>query len=721
MGEKESIAKILDRELVKRSFITGMEMSAENLFQPEEAKKWIRRLLENDKTSELVGRIESVSPERLTHAVSTYLLGIAIREDLNLNFDHLPRIFSKGSFGDAFYFFWSVICLCHDLGFKYEDEYVRKESILNRMNTHEGRCSLLGIQYDMFELDKDICNLDGTAEEKEWILKTLDLAKKYDSKLRNADEDTGKGARIDHGIAGALILYDALMKEHHRIVLKRGLSKAASYRDPRAMAEQEVLSGEVSSNVYNDRFVICTILIACTVARHNMWSASAGSVERYCKFGLDSLCPGGEEAIISAEKSLDQMLFLLDFMDTIDPVKGLYTREAENGADSRRLDCLRSLVLNGVMIESKKRGYCQYRWESVLEYQEVTFGIVQAEKDNNKKCFSEYADKLKGLNGWLKTKPPKFQRDEKGRISDVTFYYPNVFRKQRQWPGRITESEITALCLYQGSGGDGKAGVLYQYHNAYQTLNLLMMEGLKGEEVRICTEKQNPHGIYIQEWKKTLEVMTDIFMAQCKYMEYWAKEKKERSAIYRVDRKVNFDMMQEQKRTFAFTSTSKKGYLANLAESKKDLILQEVVLPEDINVPFIDYAELLQDMYVYSEEQEVLLPPFLKVCGVEGPFKLSPEEQKEITTAQGGEILKYVIRLGAFEVEDEQEDELVLIEHLDEYKDAAAEVLEQMKEKRMVNPDAEQTKHYLEWKKDFQRLVRHCFSIIWEAYGLTKQ
>lgn len=717
MGEKESIAKILDSELEKRSFITGMEMSAEKLFQPEEVKNWIRRLLENDKASELVERIESTSTERLAHAASTYLLGIAIREDLDLNFDFLPRIFSKGSFGDAFYFFWSVICLCHDLGYEYE----RKEYDLNLMDTHEGRCALLDIHYDMFELDRNICHLDGTAEEKEWILRTLDLAKKYDRKLRSADEDTGKGPRIDHGIAGALILYDALMKEHHRTVSKKNLSKAENYRDPRAMAEQEVLSGEVSSNVYNNRFVVCTILIACTVARHNMWSASAKSVERYRKFGLNFLCPGGEGTIISVEKPLDQMLFLLDFMDTIDPVKGLYTREAETGSDSQRLDNQRNLLLNGVEIESKKKGYHQYRWESVLEYQEVTIGIVQTEKDENKKCFSEYTNNLKGLNGWLKTKSPKLQVDEKGRISGITFYYPNVFKKQRQWAGGITENEITALCLYQGSGGNGKAGAFYQYHNAYQTLNLLMMDGLEGEEVRICTEKQNPHGLYIREWKKTLEVMTDIFMAQCKYMEYWSKEKKVRPVIYRVDRKVNFDMMQEQKRTFAFTSTSKKGYLANLAKAKKDLILQEIVLTGDVYVPFIDYAELLQDMYVYSEEQEVLLPPFLEVCGVEGPLKLSLEEQKEITTDQGGEIQKYVVKLGAFEVGDEQEDELALIERLEKYKDVAAKVLEEMKERRMTTLDAEQTRHYLEWKKDFQRLVRHCFFIIGAAYGLAKR
>ncbi len=714
MEGKRSIAEILQQEFYKRKFITGVDIDAEELFQSEKLKKWTKKLLESDETSELVRRIDGMSPERLAHAVATYLLGISIRESLNLNFDFLPRIFSKGSYGDAFYFFWSVICLCHDLGYQYENGNF--DNVL--MDTHEGRCSLLKIKYDLFEVDKDPHSWNGASEkEKKWILHVLELAKKYDKMRRSETDYVGDGPHIDHGIAGALILYDSLMKEYCSAARqKKNLSEVSRYRDPRLVADQEILSGEVSSNIHNSRFCICTILIACTVARHNMWNANMHTCKRYQKCGLDSLCQGKEDAIVSVEKSLDQMLFMLDFMDTIDPVKGIYTREAEKGADKQILASRCHLLLNNLEFEFKNAKSQSYRWETALKYQEFTISINTAENSENKRIFDEYVDGLKDLDSWLKTKAPHFQKDSEGVTSSVTCYYPNFPRKQRQWVGGITENEIIALCLYEGGGGSGKSSSFYQYHNAYQTLNLLMMDGLEGEEVRVCVEKQNPHGIYITEWQRTLEVMTDIFTAQCKFMEYWYREKENRPNVYRVDRKVNFDMMQNQGGTFAFTSTSQKGYLENIAKTKKDCILQEIVLTK--NIPFIDYAELLQERYIYSEEQEVLLPPFLKLCKVE---EVLDSESKELDAATNSDKAnpKYVVKFGEVDICDGQEDEMELINCLEKYKHDAAEVLEEMKRSRNIDRNSEDTKHYLEWKKNFQMLVKRCFFSIGEAYGLN--
>lgn len=716
MSKKKSVAEILQQEINKRSFITGIDMNVEKLFQSAEVKEWAENLLENDETSELVQRIENASTERLTHAVTTYLLGIFIRERLNLNFDFLPRIFSKGSFGDAFYFFWSIICICHDLGYQYETgDYDQ-----NLMDTHEGRRSLLEIEYDMFDVENNIHDIDVTVEEKEWILRTLDLTRKYDRMRRSTNENIGNGPQIDHGIAGALILYDVLMKEYLCSVCQRkNQFEVIRYINSKSASERENISGEVSSNVCSNRFEACVILIACTVARHNMWIANADTSKCYHKFGLSSLCCGQEGAIVSTKKALDQMLFMLDFMDTIDPVKGIYTREAERMGDSRELENRRYLLLNDITIGFEKESDNKYRWESALKYQKFTISLKKSVKDEGKKIFHKYAEGLKGLDNWLKTKAPDFQADREGLISGVTLYYPNIPRKQRMWVGGITENEIIALCLYEGSGGNGKAGPFYQYHNAYQTLNLLMMDGLEGEEIRICEERQNPHGLYIQEWKKTLEVMTDIFTSQCKFMEYWHKEEKKLPVIYRADRKVNFNMMQTQKRTFAFTSTSKKGYLENIVKYKKNPILQEIVLTKE--VPFVEYESLLQEMYVDSEEQEVLLPPFLKICEVKGPCALSIEERNGLDINQDEVVQKYVVILGGFEICDDQEDEMILIKRLEMYKKDAAEVLEEIKKTRTIDMNVEQIQCYLNWKNDFQTLVKHCFFNIGAAYGLVKQ
>lgn len=709
--EKRSIAEILGKEFDKRNFITDMNMDAEQLFQSDQLKKWIIKLLENDETSELVQRIESASPERLVHAVATYLLGIAVREELNLNFDFLPRIFSKGSYGDAFYFFWSVICLCHDFGYQYETGAYDR----SLMDTHDGRCTLLGIEYDMFELEMELDDFDATSQEKEWIIQAVDLAKKYDRMRRNADDNVGDSSKIDHGIAGALILYDFLMKEYHAMYQEKNHPETGRYRDPKSAVEEVVSSGEVSANVHNKRFPICTLLIACTVARHNVWMADQKTSECYQRYGLDFLCQ--PQAIVSAENSLDQMLYMLDFMDTIDPVKAIYTREAERRADDQVLENRRRLLLSGLELEFSKKSEHQYRWESALRYQKFTISIKNTEGRENKEIFNNYADSLKGFNKWLKTESPSFEEDSEGFISGITLYYPNIPRKQRQWIGGITEDEISALCLYEGSGGNGKSSLFYQYHNAYQTLNLIMMDGLKGEQARICEEGQNPSAIYIREWKRSLEVMTDIFTAQCKFMEYWDKKGAKMPSISRVDREVNFNMMKGQKRTFAFTSTSKRGYLKNIAKSKKNRILQKIVLTE--KVPFIDYAELLQETYVYSDEQEVLLPPFLKLCNVKKCHESGAEVPNQIDVDQGEEIPEYMITFGGFDILDEQEDEMALIQRLEKYKEDAVKVLENIKKNRKIVMN-DQTQHYLKWKESFQALVRHCFFNIGTAYGLDK-
>lgn len=697
MGEKYSIAEILQQEFEKRSDITNINMSAEKLFQLDDLRKWTTNLLENDGTSELNRRIQSASEERLSHAAATYLLGIAVREGLNLNFDSLPRIFSKGSYGDAFYFYWSVICLCHDLGYQYETN----DCDLGLMDQHEGRCKLLEIEYDLFEVKKDLDKFGGTAEENEWIIETVDLVEKYDRMRRSKEDYVGDKPQIDHGIAGALILYDFLMKEYDRTVEQRKQQLSGNrYRDVRLAEQQEIVAGEVSTNLYHKRFPICAILIACTVARHNMWTASdAEDVDRYRRYDLDFLCQS--KPIVGIESSLTQMLFMLDFMDTIDPVKALYTRKAEKGGSYQELQDRQRFLLNGITIQFRNTDGHQYRWGNTLRYQEFTIAVKPTENSQDKQNFAGYAEGLLQLHTWLNTKAPCVHRDSENRVTDVTFYYPNIPKKQRHWVGGITEDEITSLCLYEGSGGNGNSNPFYKYHNAYQTLNLIMMDGLDGEQARICEEHQNPIGIYIKQWKKTLEVMTDIFTAQCKFMEYWYKEKGGQPAIYRVDRAVNFHMMQEQNRTFALTSTSKKGYLEHIEQNKKNVILEEIVLIK--NVPFVDYAELLQEQYVYSEEEEVLLPPFVDL--------IKAEEYPHA-------VSHYVIKFGGFRASGEREDETVLIDRLEKNKGVAVQFLENIKKTKTIDRDSEQARQYMGWKKDFQTLVRQCFCNIGKAYGL---
>lgn len=188
-------------------------------------------------------------------------------------------------------------------------------------------------------------------------------------------------------------------------------------------------SGEFEVNAGHSRFGACCLLMACAIARHNMWTADFGAVSVYQRFGLNCLCPGADLKLVTPEKPEEQMLFLSGLMDTIDPVKNLYVRAALSTLDEER-------------------------W------------------------MKDYLDRLKRMSSRLDTKAPDTCPGQ------AVCYYPRQRGVERTWPGGITDRKIDSICLYAGSGVAGKAGRFYQLPNAYQTFNLLMMEETQGERIR---------------------------------------------------------------------------------------------------------------------------------------------------------------------------------------------------------------------------------------------
>lgn len=700
-----SVSNILHDMMDTRKPVTNITLSAEDLFDGAKVADWIRRLLDCDGLSNLENRLATASSERLTHAATAYLLGLAVREKLELNFDVLPRIFSHGAIGDAFHFFWSAICLCHDLGYQYE----RKNCNLSLMDSSEGRCALLEVHRDLFELDADDLVSLGiqSGSEREWVLFSLDLAKKYDRLRRRCDEDDSLDGVVDHGIAGALILYDILMDEYERFRPKVDVSRR---RDPSKFPI--VHEGELPTYAGYKRFAACAVIIACTVARHNMWIAGKSDTDRYQRYGLSALCEGGSAARIKGDDMMEQLLFLLGFMDTIDPVKGIYVRKAEcSSQDPADLTCHQVSLLDDVFIHFQAAQ--QYRWGTTLRYRAFTISIAPDAPEAVRETFSLYARGVVGMADWLDTRPPTASQDKDGRTISVTCYYPTFPHRERIWAGGILEHEVTALCLYAG-GGVGKAGFFYQCRNAYQTFNLLMMDGFVGEEVRVRQEGQRPYSCYILEWQHTLEILVDILKAQNKFMEYDRGNSPESYTLCRVDRRVNFDMMCHQGETFAFTSTSKAGFLQELARPKKELVLLNIVLT--CPVPFVDYGRLLGRAYVYADEQEVLLPPFLSVLNLSEGL-LSPVDQKHFSVLHAKALREYTVELGAFSPGESDIDEAALIEWLETNKRLAATALDRFCEGCVLSEEEKAV--YLGWKKRFQQLVRSCFGNMQKAFLMS--
>lgn len=681
-----SVRKILEQELNKRFYITQLHLTVDDLFRCKGITSWIKALFSSQRMETLDRRIDEAPPYRLLHAISTYLLGIALREGVGIDYRSLPRIFSVSSAGgDAFSFFWSGICLCHDLGFGYEEITEPFQQV--KMLSKEGRKELLDLKYDLLSLKREDYPTELMEIEADWVEETLLLANRY-SRYRIEGMD-GAYRRIDHGIAGASILYDALRRE----------SVNGFLCHPTA--------GEFEVNARHSRFEACCLLMACAIARHNMWVANTSNILDYQVFNLYALCPGPELKKVTPEKPEEQMLFLLDFMDTIDPVKNLYVRLVENDPDSfEELEKRLYFLLNSVCISFDGERELDYRWEEFLPYRQVVLSATPSNPDEEI-WLADYLNRLKGMSSWLDTREPDVNNVQ------AVCYYPRQRKVERTWPGGITDKQIDAICLYVGSGVPGKSGRFYQLPNAYQTFNLLMMEGLEGEQIRVCTERQTPDSIYIRDWKRTIEVFTDIFRAQCRCCDFVVQENMVLpKTLYRADRKLNVERMRNLGHTFAFTSVSKNGYLSSFAVDKQDPALLEITL--DDNCPYLDLVTVLQDNYVYVDEAELLFPPFIS-AKVSGGEYLTKEQMMERGLELGSSVLAYQVRFGGFcNGITDKEDPYELIQHLEQNKEVAAQVLESICRCQCLECLSNETlRSYIEWKHTFAQLIHLCFDWIW--------
>ena len=677
----------LDSELEACWYITKMPCFIDDFFGNDKslAANWIMKLLGIEAGSTFAERINGengLSSERLVHTVSTYLLGCYIQKKLLLRFDRLPRIFSKKTTGSAFGFFWSMTCLCHDLGYAFENDYRGKDEFVGKranMLTAEGRRELLGITTDFLSLPDGLNSLgfsDDDDELKKWVEDSIDVVARY-NKFRVITHKT-----IDHGIAGGLILFDYAMS------IARP-EKHMEKRHPAVAATKEPRTGYVNANRGHSRFLLCSLMIALTVAWHNIWFKNENrdepdDIQFYKDNKLDDLIIQSDDQLLSMKNPLDQMLYMLEYMDTIDPIKAFYTRPLERGEGDS--DLRKKFLLDDVYIQ------CIHRDK---EWQSIEFSLGTPSFVSDGKAVADYIDGICTIDNWM-------QVDEviKCGHSAVSLAFPVTKRESRTYPYGISDEEIMALCLYQGSGDSVRPGLFYQIPNAYQTFNLLMMEGLEGEKVRIGVEKQRPNGVYILDWRRTLGIFKSVFTAQCKYyknMRDWPEDLK------RCDRGINTKMMLDKRRTIAFTSTSKKAFLEEFARGKEEntYLLCKLTRP----VPIADFQEILDDDYAFVEEAEVLLPPFL---GIESSTQTAEKD--------------YAIVFSHMTIPQVQEEDGAALEAiLDNNREVAAKALDRFRDEPGTALTAEPGKYaaYLNWKEAFQKLVTLELYRIWKEY-MTK-
>ena len=695
-----TIRELLDEELDRRCYASGIAMKTEDLFDRDHVTCWIKALVGKSVSGKLSGCIDRTPTERLSHAAAVYLLGMALRSRLGLHFDRMPRIIAHSA-SDGFHFFWAITCLCHDLGYRFENESKTNTAILQKMNSARGRMELLGIDHSLFEVDRAelfALGIDPDSDDGKWILESVELAKKYD-RYRRQTNHKGKNPVADHGICGALLLYDILRTECEEMRRKRRMRR---FDHPERHSEAETVGNldGAAKDSSPTRFIRCGLLIACTVARHNMWLAAPKYQPLYQIYGLEALFADRPGVKVRADAPMEQMLFFLDFVDTIDPVKGFYLRDVENGPEkgecsrcyAERLQKQYDFLLDHVYLDIPHvEDDCAERFFTIL---------TNARDRDNLLLFREFTGSTCSLPDWLEMSAPIPEADR------ITYRIPFVPGEKNAWPWGITDHEVNSLLLYMGCGVPGKYGAFYSSSRAYQTFNLLMMQGNEGEQIRVCGEQQKPNGIFLREWERSLETMVDIFRAQCKY----ARETPPvEDALFRSDRKLNFDLMCGRGATYAMTSTSQGSYLPEFLVDKVEPHVLRIRMTK--RVPFFDYEAFFGEEYVFADEREILLPPMLALETEQQPdFILSAKEsgaEKDIR------VRWYDVTLGGFapdsmreadrSASDDKSDRAYLKAHAEE----AAKALDELAKTHdwETSPLAEPKHVYWQWKKAYRRVL----------------
>ena len=349
---------------------TNMNLDKYNiksLFEDKNAKKFIKEYFgylrvngrKQGPAKKFLDLIDDLTDFRSKHTVASFLLGIALKEELSFDIRKSIRIKDTKSPDPSFGFFWSLICLTHDVAYKIEDN---SNIYLEDARTLEKFIKWKNIKYKLYE-KSDKRNL---------------IEKYYKYRIINHK-------KIDHGIVAAFLLYDALM---------------TFYYEGKNLSESEICGVKIKSNKFED---YCLKIVE-TVACHNMWRAEIkkedndkinkekkekSQCEIYANFELNELIPNKNESEKVFYKD-DSLLFLLGLIDTIDPMKFFCFSEhkkerisAELVLDNLNIEFIKSGRLKNFILDFDHFELRDKRYKEKLEETELWLGIKIAKLFNN--------------------------------------------------------------------------------------------------------------------------------------------------------------------------------------------------------------------------------------------------------------------------------------------------------------------------------------------------
>lgn len=241
-------------------------ITVETLFEDNNARKLIQSLFKEErKNTKIKNCLNIITEYRAKHTLSAYLLGITIHDQLNFNTRDWRRLPGETSSKGSFQLFWRWICLFHDIGYRYEED----KSFFNE-------------KFEPEDLEKhlDITNSFLAVSEN------AELIRNYFRYMRD------KWKKFDHGILGAMLLYDALID----------LSK--------------------TENLYSSikKYQEFYVKICDAIALHNMWRANQNNKDVYEEYNLTALIPSWDDTH-KVYYPDNVLLFLLGLVDTLEPFK----------------------------------------------------------------------------------------------------------------------------------------------------------------------------------------------------------------------------------------------------------------------------------------------------------------------------------------------------------------------------------------------------------------
>ena len=244
---------------------------------------------------------------RAVHTVSLYALGVFLYEKMEISFKCDNVIGGK----DSFLYIWYMTCLYHDMGYVYENGRGRD---LNGCETLDLfiKKALGGNPRLFYKENKENASLE-------------DLCRNY---YKYIYETRG---HIDHGVVGGIILYHNLIKNYEEKKQKSGNSNKTTFYDE----SKNVWFSEELFQYYEQAAIL--------IAKHNMWYASSEKSEAYKAAGLEALILGNNQRInFDKEEPVEQLLFMLYFADTIEPLKAYNQCNPQFVLDHLKLDIAKS-------------------------------------------------------------------------------------------------------------------------------------------------------------------------------------------------------------------------------------------------------------------------------------------------------------------------------------------------------------------------------------------